>query len=58
MSPLVVALVIAGGVVLWAVLSFNRFISQRNLITNSWSNVETELRRRYDLVPNLQAVEC
>ena len=53
MSPLVVALVIAGGVVLWAVLSFNRFISQRNLITNSWSNVETELRRRYDLIPNL-----
>jgi len=40
-------------VVLWAVLSFNRFVSQRQLIDNSWSNVETELRRRHDLIPNL-----
>ncbi|MEZ5165219.1 MAG: LemA family protein [Acidimicrobiales bacterium] len=40
-------------VVVSAVVSFNRFVSQRNLITNSWSNVETELRRRYDLIPNL-----
>ena len=53
MSPLVIALAIAGTVALWAVVSFNRFISQRNLITNSWSNVDTELRRRYDLIPNL-----
>jgi LemA protein len=53
MSPLVVALVVAGIVALSAIVSFNRFISQRNLITNSWSNVETELRRRYDLIPNL-----
>ncbi|MEZ5245197.1 MAG: LemA family protein [Acidimicrobiales bacterium] len=53
MSPLVVTLVVAGIVASSAIISFNRFISQRNLITNSWSNVETELRRRYDLIPNL-----
>lgn len=34
-------------------VSYNRFVSQRALIRSSWSNVETELRRRYDLVPNL-----
>ena len=38
---------------LWAVVSFNRFVSQRQLIANSWSNVETELHRRHDLIPNL-----
>ena len=36
-----------------AVISYNRFVSQRQLIDNAWSNVDTELRRRYDLVPNL-----
>mgnify|MGYP001824941673 CR=1 FL=1 len=44
---------VLGVVVLWAILSFNRFVSQRHLMANSWSNVETELRRRYDLIPNL-----
>ena len=38
---------------LWAMVSFNRFVSQRQLIDNSWSNVETELHRRHDLIPNL-----
>jgi LemA protein len=37
-------------------LSYNRFISQRNLIRDSWADVDTELRRRYDLIPNLVQV--
>lgn len=53
MVSLLVAGSLAGVVLLWAILSFNRFVSQRQLIDNSWSNVETELRRRYDLIPNL-----
>lgn len=47
---------IAGVVVLFligALLSYNRFVSQRQYIRNTWSNVDTELRRRYDLIPNL-----
>jgi LemA protein len=35
------------------VISFNRFVAQRNLIRNAWANIDTELRRRYDLIPNL-----
>ena len=53
MSPLTVVLAVTGTVALWAIVSFNRFISQRQLLTNSWSNVDTELRRRHDLIPNL-----
>ena len=34
-------------------LSYNRFVRQRNLIRDSWSNIDTELRRRHDLIPNL-----
>ena len=51
------ALYLVGGVVLLLVLavvvSYNRFVNQRNLIHNSWSNIDTELKRRYDLIPNL-----
>ena len=34
-------------------LSYNRFVNQRQLIDNSWSNVDSELQRRHDLIPNL-----
>ncbi|MEY2452267.1 MAG: LemA protein [Acidimicrobiaceae bacterium] len=42
-------------IVLAALVSFNRFVRQRQLVDNSWSNVDTELKRRYDLIPNLVA---
>src|SRR5437588_8195000 len=38
---------------LGAVISYNRFVSQRQLIRNAFANIDTELRRRYDLIPNL-----
>jgi LemA protein len=44
----VVALLLIAGIV-----SYNRFVSQKNLIRNSWANIDTELKRRYDLIPNL-----
>ena len=56
MSTLTMVLIGAGVLVLgWAWLSYNRFVLQRELIGNSWSTVDTELRRRYDLIPNLVA---
>jgi LemA protein len=36
-----------------AVVSYNRFVSQKQLINDAWANIDTELRRRYDLIPNL-----
>ena len=35
------------------VVSYNRFVSQRTLIRDSWANIDTELKQRYDLIPNL-----
>jgi len=48
---IVVAIVVLLG--LGLVFSYNRFVSQRNTIRNSFANIDTELRRRYDLIPNL-----
>ena len=48
--------VIIGVVVLIAIgfaVSYNRFVSQKQLIKDAFSNIDTELRRRYDLIPNL-----
>jgi LemA protein len=53
MIGLWIGLGVAGLGVLALVFSYNRFVNQRNLIRNAWANIDTELRRRYDLIPNL-----
>lgn len=52
-----VVLIVIGGIILVALLtlavSYNRFVRQRNLVAESWSQVDVELQRRHDLIPNL-----
>jgi LemA protein len=38
---------------LFGVVAYNRFVSQRQQIKDAYANIDTELRRRYDLIPNL-----
>ena len=48
--------IVLGLVVLLAVfvaVSYNRFVSQRNLVQESWRQIDVELKRRHDLIPNL-----
>jgi len=55
--PGAVILFIAVAIVLlpaiFVIVAYNSFVTLRNLVKNSWSNIDTELRRRYDLIPNL-----
>ena len=37
----------------WAVLDYNRLVTLRNRADNGWSQIDVQLRRRYDLIPNL-----
>ena len=53
MTALYWALGGVGFLLILVAISFNRFVQQRNLIRDSWANIDTELRRRYDLIPNL-----
>ena len=39
--------------VLWAVYSYNRLVRLRVNVDNAWSQIDVQLRRRYDLIPNL-----
>lgn len=47
------ALVLLGLVLLFWIATYNRVVSLQQLVANAWSNVDTELKRRYDLIPNL-----
>jgi LemA protein len=48
---IVLGIVVLVGIAL--AVSYNRFVSQRQLIRNAFANIDTELKRRYDLIPNL-----
>lgn len=52
-SPGLFVAVLAALTAVWAILIFNKLVRLRQLISNSWGNVETELQRRYELIPNL-----
>jgi LemA protein len=39
--------------VLWAIGTFNGLISRRNETKNAWSQIDVQLKRRYELIPNL-----
>lgn len=41
--------------VLYGVVQYNALVSLRNHIRDAWANIDTELKRRYDLIPNLVA---
>lgn len=52
-----IALVIAGGALaLWAVVIFNRLIRLRQLSDNAWADIDVQLKRRHDLIPQVVAV--
>jgi LemA protein len=40
-------------VVVWALLSYNRLVRLRNQVDASWAQIDVQLKRRYDLIPNL-----
>lgn len=50
---LIAILVIAVLAALWAISAFNRLVRLRNQVKNAWSQIDVQLQRRYDLIPNL-----
>jgi len=50
---LIVVLVVVVIVVGWAIATYNGFVKLRNLVQEAWRQIDVELHRRYDLIPNL-----
>jgi LemA protein len=53
MGALIILLIIIGALVLIVIGMYNSLITLRNRCDNAWSQVDVQLRRRYDLIPNL-----
>src|SRR5258707_10798032 len=50
-------LLVVGAVVLvWVVLTFNRLTRLRQLSDNAWADIDVQLKRRHDLIPQVVAV--
>jgi LemA protein len=49
----IVVLGIIAVVVFWAVGAYNRLVSLRNMFRNAFAQIDVQLKRRYDLIPNL-----
>lgn len=50
---LIAGLALAGVLVLWVILIFNGLIRLKNRVEEAWSDIDVQLKRRYDLIPNL-----
>jgi LemA protein len=48
---IIIAIVII--VVLYAIFTYNRFVRMRNWVKEAWSQIDVQLKRRHDLIPNL-----
>jgi LemA protein len=51
--PLIILIVIVVLVLLYGVLQYNGLIRVRNVVQESWRQIDVELKRRHDLIPNL-----
>jgi LemA protein len=50
---LVVLVVLAVFAVLWAIWRYNNLVSLKNQVANAWKQIDVQLKRRHDLIPNL-----
>ena len=49
----VIVLVVLAGLVFWGVAIYNKLVTLKNRFENAFSQIEVQLKRRYDLIPNL-----
>ncbi|MCC6819391.1 MAG: LemA family protein [Verrucomicrobia subdivision 3 bacterium] len=57
MTPLLIILIVLVGIVVLAALiiagMYNKLVALRNRFKNAWAQIDVQLKRRYDLIPNL-----
>jgi LemA protein len=50
---LIIVLVVVIVLIAWVIGMYNRLIQSRNQVDNAWSQIDVQLKRRHDLIPNL-----
>lgn len=50
---MLIVLAVLAAVVAWAIFTYNRLVSLKNQVANGWKQIDVQLKRRHDLIPNL-----
>jgi len=53
MNTTTIVLIVLAVIVLWAIFAYNRFVTLVNQAKEAWADIAVQLKRRYDLIPNL-----
>jgi LemA protein len=53
MMPLIILVVVVALLAFWIVGSYNRLVGMKNQVLNGWRQIDVQLKRRHDLIPNL-----
>ena len=48
-----ILVIVIGAILLWLILTYNGLITSRNRVDEAWSDIEVQMKRRYDLIPNI-----
>ncbi|MBK7351955.1 MAG: LemA family protein [Gemmatimonadetes bacterium] len=49
----IILLVVVAALALWVITAYNRLIALKNQVANGWKQIDVQLKRRHDLIPNL-----
>ena len=49
----IVLIAVPAVILLWVIMAYNSLIYWKNQVKNAWSQIDVQLKRRYDLIPNL-----
>ena len=55
MTTIIIILIVLAFVVLWVIFAYNQLVTLVNQAKEAWSDIQVQLKRRYDLIPNLVA---
>ena len=48
-----IIVIVVAAIIFWIVATYNRLVSLKNRTEEGWSDIDVQLKRRYDLIPNL-----
>lgn len=48
-----IVIAVVGLLLIWGVSGYNKLVKMRNRVKNAWSQIDVQLQRRFDLIPNL-----
>jgi LemA protein len=53
MSPEAIGILIGAAAAIWTITSFNGLVALRTRVQTAWAQIDVQLKRRHDLIPNL-----